>query len=193
MNLRAYYWAVIARLYSKFGPLECGGRIRIVGYPVVRGSGRVQVGAGSDFRSKPWSTAMGVITPVILNAMVSDSIISIGSQVGMSGTVVCAKESITIGDRVQIGSGAVICDTDFHSLDYRVRASSDDALNARSSPVRIGDDCFIGARAIIMKGVTIGDRSIVGAGSIVVRNIPADVVVAGNPARVVKQLKHDLI
>ena len=56
-----------------------------------------------------------------------------------------------------------------------------------------GDDCFIGARAIIMKGVTIGDRSIVGAGSVVVRNIPADVVVAGNPARDVKQLKHDLI
>ncbi len=191
MNLRAYYWAVIARLYSKFGPLKCEGRIRIVGYPVVRGSGRVQVGAGSDFRSKPWSTAMGVITPVILNAMASDSIIRIGSQVGMSGVVVCAKESITIGDRVQIGSGAVICDTDFHSLDYRVRASSEDALNARSSPVRIGDDCFIGARAIVMKGVTIGDRSIVGAGAVVVKDVPSDCVVAGNPARILSMQKFE--
>ena len=43
MNLRAYYWAVIARLYSKFGPLKCEGRIRIVGYPVVRGARAVVV------------------------------------------------------------------------------------------------------------------------------------------------------
>ena len=188
MNFRVYFWAVIARLYSKFGPLECEGRIRIVGYPVVKGRGVIRVGAGSDFRSKSWSTAMGVITPVILNAMTADSIIRIGKSVGMSGAVICAKELISIGNRVQLGSGVVICDTDFHSLDYQVRATPEDASSAATSPVCIGDDCFIGARAIILKGVTVGARSIVGAGSVVVKDVPADTIVAGNPARVIRSL-----
>ena len=146
------------------------------------------MGAGSDFRSKPWSTAMGVVTPVILNAMTPDSIIRIGKSVGMSGVVICAKERVSIGDRVQLGSGVVICDTDFHSLNYAVRASKEDAFNAAVAPVSIGDDCFIGARAMIMKGVTIGKRSIVGAGSIVVKDVPADTIVAGNPATVIRTL-----
>lgn len=192
MNFRAYYWAVIARLYSKFGPLVCEGRIRIVGYPVVRGRGVIRVGGGSDFRSKSWSTAMGVISPVVLNAMAPDSIIRIGDSVGVSGAVICAKELISIGNRVQLGSGVVICDTDFHSMDYQLRGQVGDFEDARSAPVCIEDDCFIGARAIVMKGVTIGARSVVGAGAVVVKDVPPDVVVAGNPARVVKQLNDHI-
>ena len=55
-------------------------------------------------------------------------------------------------------------------------------------PVLIGDDVWIGADAKILKGVAIGDRSIVGAGAIVTKSVPPDVIVAGNPARVVKSL-----
>jgi NDP-sugar pyrophosphorylase family protein len=188
MTLRVYYWAVIARLYSKFGPLDCGGRIRIIGFPVVKGPGQVHIGVGSDLRSKPWSTAMGVITPVVLNTMTRDSMICIGKSVGMSGVVICAKERVSIGDRVQLGSGVIICDTDFHSLDYQIRASKDDASNAAAAPVSIGNDCFIGARAMVMKGVTIGNRSVVGAGSVVVKDVPEDTIVAGNPAKVIRTL-----
>lgn len=188
MNLRAYFWAVISRLYSRLGPLECEGRIRIVGYPFVKGSGVVRVGAGADFRSKSWSTAMGVLQPCVLNSCLKSSLIKIGQQCGMSGAVICAKESVVLGNRVQLGSGVVICDTDFHSLDYQLRGKDGDFEAARSAPVCIEDDCFIGARAIVLKGVTIGARSIVGAGSVVVRDVPADTVVAGNPARVIKAL-----
>src|SRR2546428_8610311 len=61
-----------------------------------------------------------------------------------------------------------------------------DAVNDRNRDVRIGDNCFIGAHAIILPGVTIGDNCIVSAASVVARDIPAGSLVAGNPARVVE-------
>jgi acetyltransferase-like isoleucine patch superfamily enzyme len=189
MNFKLYYWAVAARLYSKFGPLRCEGRIRIVGFPVVKGRGTIRVGARSDLRSISWSTAMGVQQPCVLNALLETSRIKIGQKCGMSGAVICAKESVVLGNNVQLGSGVVISDTDFHSMDYQVRGQEGDLEAAQSAPVSIGDDCFIGARAIVLKGVTIGARSIVGAGAVVVKDVPADVVVAGNPARIVKSIK----
>ena len=60
-----------------------------------------------------------------------------------------------------------------------------------SKPVSIGNNCFIGARAIIGKGVVIGDNTIIGAGSVVSRSFPSGVVVAGNPAVVVRRLRID--
>ena len=59
-------------------------------------------------------------------------------------------------------------------------------------PVTIGNDVWIGHGAVILKGVRIGDRSVVGARAVVTRDVPADTVVAGNPARVVKSLIHKL-
>lgn len=188
MFFRKYYWAVIARLYTKFGPLVCEGRIRIVGFPVAKGCGMIRIGAGSDLRSKTWSTAMGVLQPCVLNALMETSQIEIGQKCGMSGVVICAKESVILGNNVQLGSGVVISDTDFHSMDYQMRGQEGDLEAAQSAPVRIEDDCFIGARAIVLKGVSVGARSIVGAGAVVVRDVPADAVVAGNPARVIKTL-----
>lgn len=183
-----YLWAVLSRLYTRYGPLICEGRIRIVGFPVVKGRGTIRVGTVSDLRSKSWSTAMGVLQPCVLNALMETSRIEIGQKCGMSGAVICAKESVVLGNNVQLGSGVFISDTDFHSMDYQVRGQEGDLEAAQSAPVRIEDDCFIGARAIILKGVTIGARSIVGAGAVVVKDIPSDSVVAGNPARVIKTL-----
>ena len=59
-------------------------------------------------------------------------------------------------------------------------------------PVHIGRNCWIGAGAIIMPGVTIGDNTVIGAGSIVTKDIPANVVAAGNPCRVMREINdHD--
>lgn len=55
-------------------------------------------------------------------------------------------------------------------------------------PVTIGNDVWIGGKAVICPGVTIGDRSVIGAGSVVTKDVPADVVVAGNPAKVIRTL-----
>ena len=61
--------------------------------------------------------------------------------------------------------------------------------NLRSKPINIMDNVWIGFGACILKGVTIGDNSIVAAHAVVVKNVPENVVVAGNPARVVKKLE----
>ena len=72
-------------------------------------------------------------------------------------------------------------------LDNRYRCTSNEGT--KSPPIVIEDDVWVGAHSIILKGVTIGARSIIGAGSVVTKSIPADCVAAGNPCRVIKNLK----
>ena len=63
-----------------------------------------------------------------------------------------------------------------------------DNTNTIVKPIIIGDSVWIGRRAMIMKGVNIGERSIVAAGAVVTKDVPPDVIVAGNPAKIVKQI-----
>lgn len=148
----------------------------------------ITIGELCDFRSHTAYATLGVPQPCVFNTLCSGAEIRIGAKCAMTAVVICAKESVVIGERVMVGSGAMICDTDFHSLNHKERRTGNDIEYAASSPVEIGDDCFIGAKAIILKGVSIGARSVVAAGAVVAKSVPADVVVAGNPARVVKQL-----
>ena len=93
----------------------------------------------------------------------------------------CAR--IDIGDDVQIGP-AVQLYTARHPLDPAVRRSYLES----AKPIRIGNDVWIGGAAVVLPGVTVGDRSVVGAGTVVVRDVPPDTVVVGNPAKVVRTL-----
>jgi acetyltransferase-like isoleucine patch superfamily enzyme len=106
----------------------------------------------------------------------------IGDDVGMSGCSITAENQIKIGNRVLVGAGALIIDSDAHPLSPEDRATRQ---SARTAPIEIQDDVFIGARAIILKGVRIGYGAVVGAGAVVAKNVPARAIVAGNPARVV--------
>lgn len=99
--------------------------------------------------------------------------------------VVLDVAPVTIGDHTLVGPGVQIL-TALHPLDAEERRSGLEY----AKPISIGNDVWIGGGAIICPGVTIGDRSVIGAGSVVTKDVPADVVVAGNPARVIRQLRH---
>lgn len=109
--------------------------------------------------------------------------IRIGDAVMISpGVRISASDEITIGNGCMMANGVYITDCDWHGIYDRVNRDPD------PRPVRIGDNVWIGDRATVLKGVTIGDNSIVAACSVVTRDVPANTVVAGNPARVVKEL-----
>ena len=78
----------------------------------------------------------------------------------------------------------MILDNDFHAFD-QVKGEWRNEYATNSRPILIGRFVFIGARAIILKGVTIGDRALIGAGAVVTQDVPPNHLAAGNPARVV--------
>lgn len=111
-----------------------------------------------------------------------------------------AKDSITIGNACIIANDVIVCDNNNHPIDPNARlemSSCDDYLSdekwtwkyADSAPIVIDDNVWIGRRAMIMKGVTIGKGSIIGAGAVVTHDVPPYTVAAGNPAKIVKNLK----
>jgi maltose O-acetyltransferase len=87
---------------------------------------------------------------------------------------------IRIGSNVMFGP-AVQLYTATHPTDAGERRKGPEL----AKPITIGDDCWIGGGAIIFPGVTVGDRCVVGAGAVVTKNIPADTIVGGNPARAI--------
>ncbi len=125
-----------------------------------------------------------------------DTVIKIGNHVGMSSTCLWAKREIIIDDHVNIGGDCIMMDSDAHNLDWHVRDSGEmfdatttmDVHTAACKPIHIGSHVLIGARCIILKGVTIGRGSVIAAGSVVTKSIPENVIAGGNPCRVIKPL-----
>ena len=118
-----------------------------------------------------------------------DGCLKIGENVGMSSTAIICNYEIEISNNVTIGRNTVIYDTDFHSLDPKIRIDkSVDKLHAKKAKVIIKDNAFIGAHTTILKGVTIGKNSILGACSVVSKSVPDNEIWAGNPARLIKRI-----
>jgi acetyltransferase-like isoleucine patch superfamily enzyme len=164
---------------------DCGWRL--FGLPLINCHRRGHLSIGKRFVacSDPKHNILGVFQCVTITVGRGAELV-IGEDVGVSGCTISAMCSIRIGDRVLLGSGCIIADSDahpLHPLDRRYNLSG-----AVSKPIVIEDDVFIGMRAIILKGVRVGQGSVVGAGAVVTRDVPPMVVVAGNPAVVVKEL-----
>ena len=90
---------------------------------------------------------------------------------------------IEIGDDVLLAPNVIVC-TAGHPVDPALRAQGLEY----AKPIKIGNGVWVGAGAIILPGVTIGDHSVIGAGAVVNRDIPANCVAVGNPARVIKTI-----
>jgi acetyltransferase-like isoleucine patch superfamily enzyme len=124
---------------------------------------------------------------------------AVGDFTLLNGALIMAEELVTIGAYCLISWNVGIADSDFHPIDPAQRRADALALAPfapnrpprppiRTAPVHIADNVWIGMGALILKGVSIGENSIVAAGAIVTKSVPPNVIVAGNPAIVVKQL-----
>jgi acetyltransferase-like isoleucine patch superfamily enzyme len=164
-----------------------GKGLRIQGMPhVARAIGaRIVLGDRVSLRSRTASNVL-LSRRCVLAAIGGRATLEIGDDVGISGATLVATTSIRVGDRTLIGADAMIVDSDFHPLDPTRRRVHQTA-GAACGAIQIGSDVFIGARAMVLKGVSIGDGAVVGAGAVVVKDVPPGMIVAGNPAR---QLGH---
>jgi len=99
------------------------------------------------------------------------------------GLVALDVATITIGDDVQFGPNVQLL-TPTHPVEPEPRRDKWEA----ASPITIGDNVWLGGGAIVCPGVSIGENTVVGAGSVVTRDLPANVVAVGNPARVIREI-----
>jgi len=166
--------------------VRVGRRCRFSGFPSITlaRDARITLGDEVVVNSRADSNQAGLPHPTILAALEPGSTIAIGSGTGISGASIVARSSVIIGNRVLIGAGACVWDTDFHPLDPEERHVHA-TRGAASAPVRIEDEVFIGARSLILKGVTLGSQAVIGAGAVVTKQVDPGAIVAGNPARVV--------
>lgn len=155
------------------------------GFPHVYRGKNSKILFGRDVRmlNLPWMNSIGLNHRCIITTEKNASL-QVGNNVGMSGASIWCFKNIRIEKNVRIGANTLITDGDAHL---------DDPRAGEPKPVHICENVWLGMNVTVLKGVTIGRNSLIGAGSIVTKDIPANVVAAGNPCRVVKSLDEETI
>jgi acetyltransferase-like isoleucine patch superfamily enzyme len=183
-------WSVspLARLIFIIHGIDWNSNWKFYGLPIIQKHRHslMQFGPGLSLRSSVASNPLGPNHPVILCTWKAGAILEIGDNFAMTGGSICVAEKVSIGNNVAVGANSTIADTDFHPLQPELRHL--DPQKASTAPINIEDDVFIGMNCLILKGVTIGCGSVIGAGSVVTHDVPPHVVVAGNPASVLKEI-----
>ena len=177
-----YFWVKVqAFLY--------GGKVKLLkrnnlSIPLVtNGEGEVRV---SDSNNFGYQLSPGFKNgSILIQARMKQSKIIIGQRNFVSNNVsIIANNAVVIGNNCQIGNDVQIFDSDFHELSPETRNHS----AGKTKPVYIGDNVWVGSNSIILKGVHIGNGAVIAAGSIVTKNVKNSTLVAGNPAKYIKQL-----
>lgn len=184
-KIKSHYYQFYNIQNLKWKGAKIGNNLRMEGKTAIYIGGSLQIGDNFICRSG----FKGHILGGEYSSFNIDSggVMKIGDNSGISATNINCKKSVQIGSHVLIGAGCLITDSNHHSLDWKERCLNGDN-DIKSAPVTICDYVFIGARSIILKGVTIGENSIIAAGSVVVNDIPANCMAGGNPCKVIKFL-----
>jgi acetyltransferase-like isoleucine patch superfamily enzyme len=188
-HFTAYIWGkgrsvpttLIGRAQLKWWRIESGVRVCFNGLSLFRRHPRSSIIIGTDvtFSSHAAYNTIGINRRCILSTLSETARIEVGDGCGFSGTVIGAESSIRLGRNVRCGANTLITDTDWHTDDYRT---------SPPKPVVIEDNVWLGVNVTVMKGVTIGENSLIGANSLVTRDIPPNVIAAGSPAVVIREL-----
>lgn len=175
----------IGRYYLKLWGVQVGKHLTMSSFPYCRtiGSGKIIIGNNVMIKNKLKENPAGVFHRCVLLAD-SGATLSIADNVGISGSIIYATKSVTIGDGCMLGANCQIFTSDFHPLNAKDRRERNREATV-SGPVILEKDVWVGANAVILRNITIGRGSVVAVGSIVTKDVPAGVIVAGNPARVI--------
>lgn len=172
-------WSAVADVRSG-ARIDLGGELFLghwpTGPPPV-GRTRLRLGRGSSLTTSGWVV---LASGVYLNAAANASVhLGGGTYVSLSSRLLVEQE-LWIGRDCAISWDVLITDSDYHYLEVRGEPRS------MTAPIRLGDRVWVGARAVILKGVTIGAGTVVAAGAVVTRSVPDRSLVAGTPARVIR-------
>jgi len=156
------------------------GRVPIIhsGVQIIERNGRVDIGHLAELHERVTVAATGKPD--------APARVTIGRRTSIwYGTVISARSEITIGADCAISWNCSILDNDMHEI---VELPDSGKAASGAQPVHIADHVWIGASAIVLKGVTISENAIVAAGAIVTHDVPANTLVAGAPARVIRRV-----
>jgi acetyltransferase-like isoleucine patch superfamily enzyme len=190
-KLLQIWWQLTVPMRLRAQGVELGAGGRFYGMPIVRkypGS-RIVLGDRIVLCSDSRFTALGVNHPVILGTLRERAEIIIGRDCGISGGSICAAIRVELGDECLLGANVTVVDCDFHALKPEGRRFNGNQDEIATSPVYIESNVFVGTGSLVLKGVRIGKNGVVGAGSVVTKSLPSDVISAGNPSKIIKDLQ----
>lgn len=161
------------------------GQVGLLRWP----GGRISIGDDVSIISS-WrrATACSLAFPTRLRVFGEGASIEIGQGCQISGASITARSrSIRLGKGVLLAPNCIIVDSDFHAP-WPPEERADKPGYENDAPVSIGDHAWIGMGSIILKGVNVGAGAVIGAGSVVTRDVPANCLACGVPARNLKSL-----
>jgi acetyltransferase-like isoleucine patch superfamily enzyme len=181
----AFRWVTRSFYYQPMFRARCesvGRNLRVdLGAPYVYGDIRIRIGD---------DCTMNAISSFVATSVGKEPVLEIGNKTYIGHRVsISVGSRVTIGNHVLIANEVFIADNPGHPLDAALRRTQG-VEPEQIRPVTIGDDVWIGHGSKIMPGVTIGEGAVVGAGSIVTKDVPAYALVAGAPAKVVRDLRR---
>lgn len=181
--------SLLSKLYLKFKLADCffGKQAHVIGW-------RIKGSKQSSLFIDDKSLVMGSVY-----FEKPDAVLRIGKRSFIGRSIISVAKKVTIGNDVMISWGVTLADHNSHSIRFTERALdvADWAMgkkiwdNVKTNEIKICDKSWIGFNSIILKGVTIGEGAIVGAGSVVTKDVPPWTIVAGNPAKIIRELSLD--
>jgi acetyltransferase-like isoleucine patch superfamily enzyme len=192
-------YLITVRYRLQYPNVKFGSGVRIQGKFSVKGKGRVEIGDYCVFVSfenhsnqiitrnpsaKITIGRCGFFNSTTLSVE-GEGKIDIGDNAYFNNPSIKATDSSITFKEQCIVSDATLVDTDFHSLTINRRNPE---VQAKTKPIYVEENVWIGSQSMVLKGVTIGKNSVIGAGTIVRQSVPANVVVIGNPQQIVKEL-----